>query len=487
MMSLSLPQREQFLDSLPRAIRRRIRYTWELWARPGQLWRPGPETYTIYLAGRRFGKTRAGAEAVRYVADHPELCDGCIGIAGRTANDVNETMLNGPSGLLNCYPPNRRPRVFKSGKVIEWRNGVTARLFSGEEPSSFRGPGYGFLWADELPHWTQLEDSWANAVYALSSGAHVRAVVTTTPIGVETLERLVWLFDKETDAPIIAPPETPPDRQLQGFLVNPASRIITGSTYENAANLAANYLEEIIATNEGTATADQEIRGQILRDVPNALWRRSWIRHVEELPDEVDQVVVAVDPSGSVDSGRAKSAEVGIVVVALGIDGLIYVIEDCSGKMSPEQWGARVWQAVDRWNAEAIACETNYGGDMVPATLRACRPRANTRTMIHRVKATTDKAARASMYVPLYQTGRVVHCGDPRKFVHLERQMTSWDPTKAKTAQPSPDRLDALGWGILHLVHGGSDRGKIRIMSSAAAWREIGARIGQGQGGRPSR
>lgn len=472
MMQLSLEERSNLIDSLPRAIRRRVRYTWELWARPKQLWRPGAETHTIYLQGRRAGKTRSGAEAVRYVAAHPELCAGFIGIAGRTTNDVNNTMIDGVSGLMSTYPAGERPRWFKSSRTIEWRNGVTARLFSGEKPDSFRGPGYGFLWADELPHWQHLEESWSNAIYALSLGAKVRSVITTTPIGVETLERLVWAFDKTTDSPIAANDLTPAERVLQGYVVHPSARIITGDTYENAANLAPNYLAEIIAENEGTATADQEIRGQILRDVPTAIFRRAWVHRMEQLPDDVDQVIVVIDPSGSANASRTKTAEVGMIVMAVSVTGMVYVIEDASGRMSPEEWGARAWSLADRWGVDAIVAEENYGGQMVPATLRAARPRANIRSIVRTVSAHRDKATRASLTVPAFQSGRIVFCGDSRKFVHLDRQLFGFDPTKG-SSQPSPDRMDAFVWGVLYLINGGDDRRRIRAMSDKAAWKAI--------------
>src|SRR5690606_24250371 len=108
---------------------------------------------------------------IRHVAGHAELCGGrakrnasdrhhgeggWIGIAGRTANDVNETMLYGPSGLMTISPPWFRPRHIASRKILVWPNGVRARLMSGDTPESFRGPNFGFLWCDELAYWKKL-------------------------------------------------------------------------------------------------------------------------------------------------------------------------------------------------------------------------------------------------------------------------------------------------------------------------------------------
>ena len=61
--------RRAWLLSLPAEVRvRRLPFLWEFWARPRQLWRPGEEFITLYQAGRGYGKTRTGAEAVRWVA-----------------------------------------------------------------------------------------------------------------------------------------------------------------------------------------------------------------------------------------------------------------------------------------------------------------------------------------------------------------------------------------------------------------------------------
>lgn len=422
-------------------------------------------------------------EAVRYVAQYPKLCAGFIGIAGRTTNDVNRLARE----LIDCTPPRERPRWWKNDKLLVWKNSVEARLFSGEEPKSFRGPNIGFLWADELAHWAHVKESWDAATKMLRVGDHVRGIVSTTPLGIETIERLVWEFNREKTQPIPALDTDPPERVFQGFRLKKGVRVSHYSTYANAANLAENFLEETVAENIGTAAYEQEIEGRILRGVPSALWKIEWIRRVERLPDDVVQVVVGIDPSGSTDSRTSKNAEIGIVVVALGASGIVYVVEDCSGRYSPEGWGARAWRAFDEWGADEIAVEDNFGGDMVASTLRMTRPHKNVSSLIHRVKASRNKAERAGLVTPLYSLGRVVHCGkeidaehsvsSATRFAVLERQLTSWDPTKPLAAQGSPDRMDALVWGILRLVNGGNDRRRIKAMGSKEVWDEVRAQL----------
>src|SRR5690606_7628003 len=155
LLDLAPEQRAEVIGSLPTRAKSALLYDWRgFWARPEQLWEPGPWG-EIILGGRGAGKNMAGAQNIRHVAGHAELCGGrakrnasdrhhgeggWIGIAGRTANDVNETMLYGPSGLMTISPPWFRPRHIASRKILVWPNGVRARLMSGDTPESFRGP-----------------------------------------------------------------------------------------------------------------------------------------------------------------------------------------------------------------------------------------------------------------------------------------------------------------------------------------------------------
>jgi phage terminase large subunit-like protein len=63
------------------------------------------------------------------------------------------------------------------------------------------------------------------------------------------------------------------------------------------------------------------------------------------------------------------------------------------------------------------------------------------------VRATKGKAIRAEPVAALYEQGRVHHVGGALGFAILEDQLTSWTPDSGE----SPDRLDALVWGITAL------------------------------------
>jgi phage terminase large subunit-like protein len=75
---------------------------WRSKARANQLPPDGEWLIWLILAGRGFGKTRAGAEWVQDIAE-----DGPpkrIALVGATAADVRDTMIEGESGILAIAP-----------------------------------------------------------------------------------------------------------------------------------------------------------------------------------------------------------------------------------------------------------------------------------------------------------------------------------------------------------------------------------------------
>jgi phage terminase large subunit-like protein len=433
------------------------------------------------LCGRGFGKNWTGAHIVDHVAKNPELCGGrakqhdgdrnhgeggVIGIAGRTANDVNQTIVYGPSGIMTLAAPWFRPIHKRQDRLLIWPNGVIARLFSGDVPESFRGPNIGFFWGDEMAHWKKLAESWSMVKLTLRHGKNPRGIITTTPLGVTELVKLV--YECKDGIPLPAKPGTYNDGRYQ---LNPKTRVVRGSTYDNAANLAENFLEEVVADFEGTELGAQELHGVIILGIPGALWKQDWFRRCN--PDEVPElsaIVVAVDPA--VSEGQ-DACETGIVVVGVDAKGDLFLLEDASGKHTPEAWALEVLRCYEKWDADWIAGEENQGGALIEGNLRHHKPRA--RFKFQGVRATQDKAKRASLVNGMWQAGRVRHVGRldlPNKFLKMEYQLTHFNPNRPAKGQPS-DRMDAVVWAALSLLAGGSDKRRVQAMSNVQAWRNI--------------
>lgn len=137
---LGLPPRERrkLLARMGEPQRHALRHYWQLWAHDGQLPPDGDWLAWLILAGRGFGKTRAGAEWVRAIAES----DGTarIALVGASLGEVRRVMVEGASGLLAIAPRGKRPKFEPSRRLLRWPGGAQAMLYSAGEPDSLRGP-----------------------------------------------------------------------------------------------------------------------------------------------------------------------------------------------------------------------------------------------------------------------------------------------------------------------------------------------------------
>jgi predicted phage terminase large subunit-like protein len=213
---------------------------------------------------------------------------------------------------------------------------------------------------------------------------------------------------------------------------------------DNLENLPADYLRELEAMPERMRR--RFLLGQFQAAVDNALWTMESLdrgRVLDGKPPDMHRIVIAVDPSGCSGEEDERSDEVGIVVCGLGTDGKGYVIEDLSGRFSPQQWGNIVAAAFDRHDADAVVAETNYGGAMVGQVMRTARQR----TPFREVKASRGKAVRAEPIALLFDQGKAAMIGH---FPKLEDQLCSFT-TAGYAGDRSPDRADAMVWGMTEI------------------------------------
>lgn len=386
--------------------------SWRLTARPTQLPPPGDWSVWLILAGRGFGKTRTGAEWVAALAArHP---GARFALVGPTAHDAQAVMLEGESGLLAVGRGRNRPVWRASRRELHWPNGAMAALVSAVDPDSLRGPQFHFAWCDEIAAWSKVADVWANLRMGLRLGAHPRAVVTTTP------RPLAFL------------------RALQAA---PDVVVSRGTTFDNGTHLPAAFLRDVQGAYAGTSLGRQELMGELLESHEGALWSRDGLDQcrVSEAPELV-RVVVGVDPP-------AGPGGCGIVVAGIDARGIAHVLADSSVHgTTPEGWARAVAAAHARFRADRVVAETNNGGDMVLATLRA----ADLALPVKQVKASRGKAARAEPVSALYAVGRVKHVG---LFAALEDEMCGLLVGGGYCGPgQSPDRADALVWALTELM-----------------------------------
>ena len=131
----------------------------EAWAADGQL-PPQADGWRTWLmmAGRGYGKTRAGAEWVHRLGwERPVR----IALVGATIDQARAVMVEGVSGLLSVARRFRRKVKWEpSMGRLSWGKGSVATLFSGDNADGLRGPEHHFAWADELAKWRQADAAW---------------------------------------------------------------------------------------------------------------------------------------------------------------------------------------------------------------------------------------------------------------------------------------------------------------------------------------
>lgn len=247
-----------------------------------------------------------------------------------------------------------------------------------------------------------------------------------------------------------------PTELLKKLLAEKTTRLITGSTYDNSDNLAPTFIKTIISKYEGTDLGRQELHAELLLENKNALWSRGLLAATRVQPTDVDknamsQIVVAVDPPAS--SGE-QSDECGLVVCGLGANKRGYVLADLSGRMTPKKWAQTALQAAKDFQADRIVAERNNGGEMVKHTIRSFREGGldGGRVHVKTVFASRGKWTRAEPIAALFQQHRAHLVGVHPK---LEDQLTSYDPFEG---QKSPDRFDAMVWGLTDLMLRGGSR-----------------------------
>ena len=216
-----------------------------------------------------------------------------------------------------------------------------------------------------------------------------------------------------------------------------------GTTYENRANLAPGFFQTIVSRYEGTRLGRQEINAEVLTDTPGALWSLDAIdRARRDRAPDLSRVVVAIDPAVS---SREGSDETGIIVAGRDECGHGFVLEDLSGRYEPAGWAQAAINTYYRHGADRIVAETNNGGDMVENTLRTIDENVS----YSAVHASRGKFIRAEPIAALYEQSRVHHVGT---FAELEDQLTSFTADIDRSKLGSPDRVDALVWGLTELM-----------------------------------
>lgn len=212
----------------------------------------------------------------------------------------------------------------------------------------------------------------------------------------------------------------------------------------NIANLPPEFLAALAKLPK--RQRQRFLEGQFLADIEGALWTDQMVNMARASYDPdvgLRRTVVAVDPSVSNNKG---SDECGIVVVSKDVDHRAVVRADLSKKCSTKTWAQRVVNAYHTYEANEVVAEVNQGGDLVEQVIHNIDPNIK----VVKVHAAVGKLARAEPVAMLYEP-RQEKVSHAKPFHELESELTE---TVFEDVAMSPNRLDALVWGVSHLMIG---------------------------------
>lgn len=415
----------------------------------------------LYMAGRGAGKTRSCAEEVAAALVLNRRWR--IAILAPTYADARDICIEGESGLLAVF----ERWGFVEDRDYTWNRSIgelimadtksRIKLFTAEKPARLRGPQHHMAWVEELAQVVKTAlDAWDMLQFGLRLGKHPRVIASTTPLPLSLIREL---------------------------LADPLCAKSRGATDDNAANLPAVTLRKLHKKYDGSRLGRQELGGDLLDDMPGALWKRDWLDagriHIDHTanwadtnPDTIErtqaecrsaargiiaalklleihliEIVVGVDPAVT---STEDADEHGIIVTARATNGHFYVLADYTIRDTPEVAVAKILQAYDDWEANGVIVEVNNGGDWIPSSIHSACQLANHHAIsVHKIRAKKGKRVRADPVSVIYEQGRSHHVGEHK---HLEDVLCVWTTDEKE----SPDRMDAVVYGHLFLDgHGG--------------------------------
>ena len=411
---------------------------------------PGAENYLAEgLWHHNSGKTRSGAEGMADWVQSDDDGEGEYGIIAPTYADAWTKCVEGKAGILKALGTSMaeirdgRSELVRDawrtyGQVV-LRTGIVIYVDSAAEGGlRIQGRNLKGAWADEVGLWEKWETAWNESLrYAVRDGIS-KIIATGTPKASRPARKLIRSLIRNDPG--------------EGGVVVRRLR-----TVDNAANLSKEFLRAVVGAAQGTRLERQELEGELLDDVANALWTRDLLDsiRVSSGPEYLTGIRIGVDPS----DGSETSDEQAYTVVGLGPveDGHIYVTECWGGQEAPVPFAQRVIRRAIELDAE-IVIEKNHGGAWLTATFAQVMRQMRVTCRYRVVHASTAKRTRAEPVSALYEQHgglvRHVHAAgtdseghlvpDPHLY-ELEDQMATFT---GAAGERSPDRLDSLVWAM---------------------------------------
>jgi len=407
-----------------------------------------PQRYSCLAGGTRSGKTFLIVQAIVSRALAAPCSRHAILRFHANAARASITLDTLPNVMRLCFPKvklkeHRQDGFFElPNKSRIWVGGLddkerVEKILGLEYVSIFLNEASQIPYSSALIAFTRLAQS--------VPGLMQRAYVDLNPTSKAHWTNL--LFGEKRD-PVSMQPLADPENYARAFLNPP----------DNAHNLSSQFLDSLAHLPE--RQRKRFFEGVYVDELDGALWSYELIEATRCDPHDISEdkrlsVVVAIDPSGAAGRDDLSADEIGLVVAARGADGDCYILADRSCREAPAVWGRRAVTAFHEFRADCIVAESNFGGEMVRATIHAADPNVPVRL----VTASRGKAVRAEPISVRYAQRQVHHAG---RFAKLEDQLCAFTAA-GYGGSGSPDHADAAIWALTHLFELGDGSGIIEF------------------------
>jgi phage terminase large subunit-like protein len=390
----------------------------------------------LICAGRGFGKTHALAATIKRAVEKHAITQ--MMIIAPTARTLNRTIAPAIMARYPMHHPNR-PELRQG--FMRWPNGAELLMIPAEAGEDApRSANVELLFLEEAAFYDNNEGIITQAELTCRLPP-AKTIVATTPKATETM--IDWVSRYESG-----------DESI---------RLINGSTMENKLNLSKKFTNTVIAKYKGTRMEATELEGKLILSNEDALFQMDEISRYEIkdrklLPNFV-KYSIGVDPAinskqskSSVGKKRGRKPDaVGIVVSALGDDGMLYTLEDHTKRYgSGAAWNKRVADLYDFYRAKGkthIVMEVNaIGLDYIKTGFRDI-DRADVGDVIEGTFSTENKLTRLQPFALKHDQGFIRWYNPDNRLENLFREITTFTGSGA-----SPNSMDAFVFSMMPLA-----------------------------------
>lgn len=411
------------------------------------------------MGGRGSGKSFSATGW--FVPDVLRRPDYRMGILGPDFGISVGVGITGPCGfktVIEAFDPELVHKHDEQKNVLYLANGSRVKSLSTENLKTIEGPEYHGYWCDELAElrgqggdncvWRKRAEPGVRLVGA--NGEPVRRIMTGTP---EATPLIKYLHDQTSEYP-----------DSYGW-----TTLATKDNEANVDNVEQRYAEARGKDGKLNRYGMAKLEGVLILESEHALLNAEDLAAVKidpsddrhRTPGDMDVVILAVDANHS---DNKKSDECGIQVVGRrrrdDDPRIAHVFADASTSGGPKEWGERIIKALVAFpeiDEVVVEDDKSLVIDVVERVLREQLQRIGRPIKVVPIShGNKSKKKRADPVAVEYQLKHVLHDPSTRipewSLTDLEWQWSSWNPKDTGPKTKSPDRVDAVVYGVTYLL-----------------------------------